>query len=166
MYARHECHHLIGAEMEAGLLVELLTSWIVMMQSSPDSFNSVRGLGHRIDVLLDKAVYGFRLVQACARPARSDGRPCALGHAPSIHRLILSDRLYYPGPVVGHKCIPELLFLCFYGEVVQAGVQLELSFCPGHVVVGQVRQQCYALVVWAPAPHRRIEVAVYASGNS
>ena len=31
--------------MEAELLVELLTSWIVMLQSSPDSFDSVRELG-------------------------------------------------------------------------------------------------------------------------
>ena len=31
-----------------------------MLQSSPDSFNSVRGLGRRIDVLLDKAALYFR----------------------------------------------------------------------------------------------------------
>ena len=54
---------------------------------------------------------------------------------------------YFPGPVVGHMCIPELLFLCSYGEVVRAGVWRELSFCLGHVVVGRVRQLHYARVV-------------------
>ena len=61
---------------------------------------------------------------------------------------------------------PGLLFLCFYDEVVQAGVWLELSFCLGHVVVGQVRRPRYARVVWAPAPHRRIGIAAYAPGSS
>ena len=42
------------------MLVELLTSWTVMLRNSPDSFNSVRGLGRRIDVLLDKAALYFR----------------------------------------------------------------------------------------------------------
>ena len=59
--------------------------------------------------------------------------------------------------------IPELLCLYFYGEVVRAGVRLELPFCHVHVVVGRPR---YALMVWAPAPRRRIGVAAYASGNS
>ena len=58
--------------------------------------------------------------------------------------------------------IPELLCLYFYGEVVWAGVRLELSFYPDHVVVGQPR---YALMVRDQVPRRRIEVAVYASGN-
>ena len=42
MYARYECHHLVGTRTEAKLLVELLTSWAVLLQSSPDSFDSVR----------------------------------------------------------------------------------------------------------------------------
>ena len=83
-----------------------------------------------------------------------------------IHRLILSDLLYFLGPVVGHMCILEQLFLCFYGEVVQAGVQLGLPLCPSHMVVSRVRQLHYVRVVWAPAPHRRIGVAAYASGKS
>ena len=45
MYARYVCCHLVGTETEAELLVELLTSWTVKMQSSPDSFGSVRELG-------------------------------------------------------------------------------------------------------------------------
>ena len=53
-----------STEMEAELLVELLTSWTVMLRSNPDSFNSVRGLGRQIDVLLDKAALYFRC-QGC-----------------------------------------------------------------------------------------------------
>ena len=102
----------------------------------------------------------------CACRVRVDSRPHVPGHAPAIRILILSDLLYFPGPVIGHMCIPELLFLCFYGEVVRAGVQLELTFYPSHVVVGQVRQPRYARVVRAPVPRRRIGVAAYASGNS
>ena len=45
--------------MEAELLVELLASWTVLLRSNPDSFNSVQGLGRRIDVLLDKAALYF-----------------------------------------------------------------------------------------------------------
>ena len=33
--------------------------------------------------------------------------------------------------------VPELFYLCLYGEVVRAGARLELPLCPGHVVVGQ-----------------------------
>ena len=55
MYARYVRRLLVGTEAETDLLVELLTSWTVMLQSSPDSFDSVRELGHRIEVLLDKA---------------------------------------------------------------------------------------------------------------
>ena len=68
--------------------------------------------------------------------ARPDGHLLALGHAPLIHRLIRSDRLYYPGPVVGRTCILQPLYLCLEGEVVRSGVRLELSFCPGHEVAG------------------------------
>ena len=59
MYARHECHHLIGTETEAGLLVELLTSRALLLQSSSDPLNGVRGLGSRIKVLLEKAALYF-----------------------------------------------------------------------------------------------------------
>ena len=44
MYARYVRRHLVGTETEAELLVELLTSWTVMLRSSPDSFKTVRGL--------------------------------------------------------------------------------------------------------------------------
>ena len=55
MYARYERRHLVEAGTEAKLLVELLTGWAVLLQSSPDSFDSVRELGRRIKVLLKKA---------------------------------------------------------------------------------------------------------------
>ena len=97
---------------------------------------------------------------------RLDGHLLVLGLASLIRILIWSDRLYYPGPVIGRRCIMQLLSLYLYLRVVQAGVRLELPLCSGHVVVGQVRQPCYARVVWAPAPHHRIGVAAYASGNS
>ena len=45
MYARYVRRHLVGTETEAELLVELLTSWIVLLQSSPGSFDSVPELG-------------------------------------------------------------------------------------------------------------------------
>ena len=60
MYARYECHHLIGTETEAELLVELLTSWTVILQGSPDSFNSVPGLDCRCNIWLDKAALDLR----------------------------------------------------------------------------------------------------------
>ena len=60
MYARYIRRNSIGTKTEAELLVELLMSWTVMLRSSPDSFNSVRELGRRIDVLLDKAALYFR----------------------------------------------------------------------------------------------------------
>ena len=41
------------------MLVEILMSWAVLMQSSPDSFDSVRELGRRIKVLLEKVVVYF-----------------------------------------------------------------------------------------------------------
>ena len=97
---------------------------------------------------------------------RLDSPPLAPKHAPAIRRLTWSDLLYFLGHVVGRMCIPELLFLCFFGEVVRAGARLELSFCPGHAVVYRIRQPHYAQVVWAPTPHRRIGVAAYAPGNS
>ena len=59
MYVRHECDYLIGTETEAGLLVELLTSRVILLQGSSDPFNGVRGLGSRIKVLLEKAALYF-----------------------------------------------------------------------------------------------------------
>ena len=45
--------------MEAVLLIKLLTSWTVLLQGSLDSFDSVRELGRRIKVLLQKAALYF-----------------------------------------------------------------------------------------------------------
>ena len=46
--------------MEAELLVELLTSWTVVLWGSPDSFDGVQGLGRRCNSWLDKATMHFR----------------------------------------------------------------------------------------------------------
>ena len=46
--------------MEAGLLIERLTSWVVALRCSPDSFNSDRGLGRRRSIWIDKAALYFR----------------------------------------------------------------------------------------------------------
>ena len=59
MYARYERRHLIGTGTEAKLLVELLSSWAVLLQSSPDSLDSVWELGRRIKVLLEEAALYF-----------------------------------------------------------------------------------------------------------
>ena len=59
------------------------------------------------------------------------------GHTPAICRSIWYVLLYYPGPAAGHMYIPELFYLCLYGEVGWAGVRLELPLYPDHVVVGQ-----------------------------
>ena len=59
MYARYECHCLVGTRMEAEFLVKLLTSWTVLLQGSSDSFDSVRELGRRIKVLPQKAAVYF-----------------------------------------------------------------------------------------------------------
>ena len=45
MYTRYVRRYLVGTETEAELLVELLTSWTVLLQSSPDTFDGVRELG-------------------------------------------------------------------------------------------------------------------------
>ena len=109
-----------------------------------------------------ESVCGFRPGRDYACHVWLDSHRRASRHAPVIRRSIWPDLLYSSSPAAGHMCILELLCLCFYGEVVWAGVRLELPFCPGHVVVGQPR---YALMVRAPVPRHRIEVAVYASGN-
>ena len=59
MYARYECHRLVGISTEAELLVKLLKSWTVLLQTSSDSFDSVRELGRRIKVLPEKAALCF-----------------------------------------------------------------------------------------------------------
>ena len=59
MYARYERCFLVGIGAEAELLVELLTSWTVLLQSSSDSLDSVRELGRRIKILLEKAALYF-----------------------------------------------------------------------------------------------------------
>ena len=55
MYAWYECHYLIGTETEAELLIELLTSHVVLLQCSLEPLNDVQGLGSRTMVLLEKA---------------------------------------------------------------------------------------------------------------
>ena len=57
---------------------------------------------------------------------------------------------------------PRFFSFCLYGEVVLAGVRLELPLCLGHVVVDQPH---YVLTVQAPTPRRPIEVAICASDN-
>ena len=91
------------------------------------------GPGH--DVVRMESVYGFRPGRDCLCHVRLDSRSRASGHALAICRSIWLDLLYSLGPVVGHTCIPELFYLCLYGEVGRDGVRLELPFCLGHVVV-------------------------------
>ena len=55
MYARYNCHHLVGTGTEAELLVELLMSRAVLLQCGLDPLSDVQGLGSRIIVLLEKA---------------------------------------------------------------------------------------------------------------
>ena len=56
MDAWYECHYFIGIGMEAELLIEHLTSCVVMLQCSPDPLNDVQGLGSQTMMLLEKAV--------------------------------------------------------------------------------------------------------------
>ena len=79
-----------------------------------------------------------------------------------IRRSIWSILLYCPGPAAGHMYIPELFYLCLYGEVVRAGVRLELPLFPGHVVVGQPH---YVMMARARGPRSQIGVVIYALGN-
>ena len=44
MYARHEFHRLTGTRMEAELLGELWMGRTILLQSTPDSLDGVRGL--------------------------------------------------------------------------------------------------------------------------
>ena len=59
MYVRYKCRCLIGTGMEDELLVKLLTSWTVLLQSSSNSFDSVRELGRLIEVLPEKDALCF-----------------------------------------------------------------------------------------------------------
>ena len=59
MYAWHERRHFVWSGTEAELLVELLTSWAILMHGSPDSFDGVREYGCRIKVLLAEAALYF-----------------------------------------------------------------------------------------------------------
>ena len=55
MYARYECHFLIGVGTEAELLIQVLTNRVALLQCSPDLLNDVQGLGSQTMVLLEKA---------------------------------------------------------------------------------------------------------------
>ena len=59
MYAWYVHRHLVGTKTEAELLVKLLMSWTVLLQSSLDSFDSVREHGRRIKVQPEKAALRF-----------------------------------------------------------------------------------------------------------
>ena len=59
MYARYECHFLIGAGTEAELLIQLLTNRAALLQCSLDLFNDVQGLGGLTMVPLEKAALYF-----------------------------------------------------------------------------------------------------------
>ena len=83
-------------------------------------------------------------------------------HVLAIRRSILYVLLYCPGLAEGHMYNPELLYPCLYGEMGQSGVRLELPLYPDRVVVGQ--PHC-TMMVQAPVPRHRTEVAVCASGN-
>ena len=72
MYAWYICHNLVGAEMEAELLIELLTSWIVVLWGSLDSLDRVRGLGRQCNSRFDKAAMYFRC-QGCGVLLSTEG---------------------------------------------------------------------------------------------
>ena len=109
-----------------------------------------------------ESVCGFRPGHDYACHVRQDNRHHVSGHAPAIRRSIWSDLLCCLGPAAGHMYDLERLCLCFYGEVLRAGVRLELPLCPGQAVVSQPH---YALVGRAPVPRHRIGVTISASGN-
>ena len=108
-------------------------------------------------------VYGFWPGHGYASHVPLDGRRRTSRRAPVIHRLILFDLLFFPNRVTGHVYIPELLYFYLFGEVVWAGIQLDMPLCHGHVVVGQ--PYC-TLVGQAPAPRHQTVITVCASGNS
>ena len=59
MYAQHKFCRLVGTRTEAKLLVELWMGWTVLLQSSSDSLDGVRGLYCRIEVLPKKDTLYF-----------------------------------------------------------------------------------------------------------
>ena len=119
-------------------------------------------IGPSRDVAQMEFVCGFRPGRDYACRVRLDSHRRTSGHAPAIRRSIWSDLLYCPGLAADHVYVPELLYPYLYGEVVWAGVRLELPFCPGHEMVGQPH---YVLMVRAREPRHQIGVAVSASGN-
>ena len=68
--------------------------------------------------------------------ARPDGRRLALERVLLIRRLILSGQFYCPGPDVSRTCNPDPPYLCFFVEVVWAGVWRNSPLYLTHVVVG------------------------------
>ena len=98
--------------------------------------------------------------------ARPDGHYLALERVLLIHKLILSGRLYCPGPYVSHACSPDPLSLCFYSEVARAGVRHNWPLCPVHVVVGPVGQPDCIVMVLARGPRRQIVAVACILGNS
>lgn len=59
MHAWRVDRNSVGAKTEAELLTEPLMSWVVALRCSPDSFNSVRGLGCRCSIWLHTAALYF-----------------------------------------------------------------------------------------------------------
>ena len=112
------------------------------------------------------SVFGYGPELGYVVRARLDGRYLVLEHVPLIRRLIWSGRLYYPGPDVTRTCSPELLPLCVYDEVAQAGVRHNWSLCPILMVVGLVDQHDCILTVLAQGPHRQIVAVACTLGSS
>ena len=106
-------------------------------------------IGPSHDVARTEFICDFRPGRGYVCRVPPGGYRRASGHAPVIHRLILSDLLCFPNHAAGHVYIPELLYFCLFGEAVRAHVRLEVSLYPGHVVVGQ--SHCI-LVGRAPVP--------------
>ena len=84
------------------------------------------------------------------------------GHEPAIRRSIWYVLFCCPDLAKGHMYDLELFFPCLYDKAGRAGVRLELPLYPDRVVVGQ--PHC-AMLVRAPVPRHRTEVAICASGN-
>ena len=90
----------------------------------------------RRDVAQMESICGFRPGHECDCSVRLDSRCRVSGHVPVMHRSIFSDPLYCPNPAEGRRYVTELFYLCLYGEVVRAGVRLELPLCLIRAVVG------------------------------
>ena len=99
MYMRYVCRHLVGAETELELLIELLTSWTVLPQSSPDLFDSVREHGHRIKVLLVKAA----LYLCCQGSGMLLGTEGALRVSIDCYDTAWSGHLEFEISIVWHR---------------------------------------------------------------